>query len=363
MDQSRWPEFLEQLHIRSGGVRTHLFGRDNLSQKLFAFMGHGYDPVHMKDYNSHYRHLNAWVPGFQGSASGTLMSPDEMMPYEKLKKTEFYDGWVLPQGDISAGVGGMVFNQGDRFIAFGGHIRRSDQDRLEKPFHQMMQLLLPHVQQAFEISRAMVARAVDFHLAQMDSGPGSAAILVDQDRKVVHLSMTAALLLEQGNTIRLDRSGRIEFVDRGAALEFDRAIHGLATADPNYSSSFPLRSATPGLGYICRTGRIVPGTLGESPFGALFTGDTPALLLAIQPRAWHSTTLHERLREHGLTQRETQVALRVADGRSLSDIADADQLSIHTIRNQLKSAMSKLGVNRQAQLAKLLASWQQFNRG
>ena len=55
-----------------------------------------------------------------------------------------------------------------------------------------------------------------------------------------------------------------------------------------------------------------------------------------------------------LTPSEAQVAISLANGHSIDEIADSSNHSSHTIRSQLKSVFRKTGVSRQSELIKLL---------
>lgn len=57
----------------------------------------------------------------------------------------------------------------------------------------------------------------------------------------------------------------------------------------------------------------------------------------------------------GLTEAEADVAVRISLGETPTEIAEARQSAIGTVRMQLKAAMGKLGVRRQAELAGKLA--------
>jgi DNA-binding CsgD family transcriptional regulator len=58
--------------------------------------------------------------------------------------------------------------------------------------------------------------------------------------------------------------------------------------------------------------------------------------------------------EFGLTPAETDIVLRLNSGENSRAIADARASSIHTVRNQLKTAMTKLGVRRQVDVVRLV---------
>lgn len=58
--------------------------------------------------------------------------------------------------------------------------------------------------------------------------------------------------------------------------------------------------------------------------------------------------------QFGLTPKETQVALHLAAGGSVSEYAEQHNLSEQTVRTQLKAIFAKTGVNRQSALAVLI---------
>jgi DNA-binding CsgD family transcriptional regulator len=65
--------------------------------------------------------------------------------------------------------------------------------------------------------------------------------------------------------------------------------------------------------------------------------------------------LPERLRRlYGLTEAETEVAIDLATGRALAEIAAARGTSIDTVRSQVKAALAKTNSRRQADLAALV---------
>jgi DNA-binding CsgD family transcriptional regulator len=57
---------------------------------------------------------------------------------------------------------------------------------------------------------------------------------------------------------------------------------------------------------------------------------------------------------YSLTPSEAQVAISLANGHSVDEIAKGSNHSAHTIRSQLKSVFRKTGVSRQSELVKVL---------
>lgn len=56
-----------------------------------------------------------------------------------------------------------------------------------------------------------------------------------------------------------------------------------------------------------------------------------------------------------LTPAEAQIALGIAEGKTLAAIAEMRNVAVSTARGQLKSVFAKTGTHRQAELVALLA--------
>jgi DNA-binding CsgD family transcriptional regulator len=72
----------------------------------------------------------------------------------------------------------------------------------------------------------------------------------------------------------------------------------------------------------------------------------------IDQQSSHSMALAIRL--FGLTTAESKLAAAMAVGDDLQHYADTNGLSIHTVRNQLKSIFSKTDTSRQLELGLLI---------
>jgi DNA-binding CsgD family transcriptional regulator len=57
---------------------------------------------------------------------------------------------------------------------------------------------------------------------------------------------------------------------------------------------------------------------------------------------------------YGLTRRESEIAIAIANGKSLREIAAGSSRSERTVRNHLQGVFTKTQTNRQAELAKLI---------
>ena len=87
-------------------------------------------------------------------------------------------------------------------------------------------------------------------------------------------------------------------------------------------------------------------------------GRETTVLAICRPRQT-GTVLNSAMLERisAFTRREAEIAVRLAAGDTLADISDDLGIAIHTVRNQLKSAMRKANVHSQAALVACLYHW------
>lgn len=83
----------------------------------------------------------------------------------------------------------------------------------------------------------------------------------------------------------------------------------------------------------------------------------PSGVLVVFPPRGEPSPVDAIRAQYGLTSAETQVLTALSKGISRVDIAAARGVSVGTVRHQIKTIYSKLGVNRQPELFALIASF------
>lgn len=81
-----------------------------------------------------------------------------------------------------------------------------------------------------------------------------------------------------------------------------------------------------------------------------------SVLVAVRPERRTPAPASSLAQLAGLTSSEAEVALAIASGISVRDLADQRATSIHTVRSQLKRAFAKLDVSTQSELARLFST-------
>ena len=353
LDQRKWLHFLEYL-ANLTGVRTHMFGHDVEHNRGLDLFSKSYDPEFLRTYNEYYAPLNSWAPGFFDHPVGNPIPIEAMCSRDVLEKTEFYNDWVSPQDDLVAGGGAILFKDQSRMFVIGGNIRRKD-EHVEKGWLELVGLMTPHLQSALEINRLLAEQKVNKIAGDQNLNTNNAAILiVNNFGKVVFANQVAEDKFDNGEIIKSDHRRHLEFTDFYPDTVFRKSIHALNQMNADVSSQFECAGQHKNSRYSCRTLRFDPRNHDISPFGILISVFEPCVLLVINEIKFHKTTATELVERFRISASEAEIVLKIFQGLSTRDISNQREVSIHTVRNQLKSAMSKMNVRKQVDLVNLV---------
>ena len=171
-----------------------------------------------------------------------------------------------------------------------------------------------------------------------------AAFVVTKEARVQTLNQEAKGMLRKADILRIRTDKRLAFNVSRNDEDFQAAI--AAVFDPrcdNPSTSFSIRHGLPEQKIVT----VLPLRQGRAARLALL------LIYAVKRVATPASLLQSL---HSLTKAEAEVVSRIANGSAPSAIAEELMVSKVTVRNHLASAMQKLGVHSQAQIAALVWS-------
>jgi DNA-binding CsgD family transcriptional regulator len=220
---------------------------------------------------------------------------------------------------------------------------------------ETLRLLAPHIRRALEISRTMFGNSIEAIAAQKFSAipPGGALLALTATRQVIYANEAAHGLAEAGAVLRYSTLGRLHFTEPGLDAALQQALDGMWLRKVTPSASLQLRLPDGGTAMV-RLARIESDRLTAMPLGMASGIGEPHLLVSLGAPAAAAESDQMLRRSFGLTQSESRVAGLVAEGLSPREIAEARHVSIHTVRDQIKSVLGKTGLHRQAELARLL---------
>lgn len=280
---------------------------------------------------------------------GVTRRSSDLVPFRDLVRTDFYHDFVEPLqihhciGATSLLENGFVAIHsayrpwgrgefGDEEVAFFQrlvrHLRRAD-------------ILSLHMQDTAE--RGAAALETLEHLAL-------GVVLVDRDGRPVHLNRSAEVLVGAEDGLSLVGRKLHAWLDADTRALRRALLDAAGRGSPERGGELLIRRPS-GLRSIValvvplRPEGLFPGS--TAPAAALFLADperAPEGLLALLGRLY------------GLTPAEARVALEVARGGGLTEVAAALDVSINTVRTQLAHVFAKTETRRQADLARLLSS-------
>lgn len=348
LDPSKWQTVLDKISGAMGGLRTQMFGYDLEANTKFGLIQKGYAADALEDYLNHYGKLNVWLPGFDKHGPGYAIPSQSLVSREELERSAFYQEWVRPQEDITAGGAVMLFKDKNRMFALGGNIPSRLSAQMQPQFLALLGQMVGPMQQAFEVNRALAGLSLEKYVAGHVASQVNAIVLLSPTGLVLYSNCIADDLMATGAVLKVDRKRKLQFADPVAQDRLEASLHPLFPVIPK---TFSVNSGDSGQSFTARLLALQSDGLDHSPFGALIGLDESAFILALTPAQHQQSAQSLLIQRFGLTMAEARVADAIAQGLSPQEMAQRDLVSVHTIRTQLKAAMAKTGSSRQAQLA------------
>ena len=234
--------------------RVQLFSHDMRSGKPLGFHEYGHDPDYLERYRAHFGSINPWIAGFEKLVPGQAVYGREILPDERLKRTEFYNDWVRPQEDIlGSAVLAILEIKGSRVTAIAANVRAADRDTVEPKIRELIQMLAPHLRKSLEISDALGQLTLENRVLRAGMEPDIAAYFVlDPGGRVCHANARGEALLEEGAVVRIGTDGRLRLTETRANGELARALRDRDLQGFNVALPF-FTSPSPKSNFMCQT--------------------------------------------------------------------------------------------------------------
>lgn len=211
--------------------------------------------------------------------------------------------------------------------------------------------LAPHVRVAVRTQMALENQGARL-LSRAFEGLSMIAFVCDGRGRVQAMTPAAESFVGSNGPLQL-RQRRLEAAAKDDAAALSRAIDaaalGITLPGSPTATTIVLRGRTTPRALVLEVVRL-PALAHEFTF-------TPRVLVVGRTQQANRTQRMQTLAQavFGLTSAEAEVAVRIAAGQSPEEIAAVRTVAVGTIRAQLKTAMSKCGVRRQAELVSHLA--------
>jgi DNA-binding CsgD family transcriptional regulator/PAS domain-containing protein len=350
LDSAEWEGAISTVG-RLVGANSGLLQVTGIPGAQVGYVGFGIDPERGRTYVEHFAAVDLYLPAARAKVKpGDVIWEYEVIPPDELPGTEIFEDYLRPQGLFGMGqsLGGILEND-SRGLAFVQFVNRTRKRCLATSAQETLELLLPHIRRAALIqARIGEARLAEATLERLPMG----VVLLDSSGRVLRLNKAATETLSARDGLEMRRDG-LHAADRKIHAALQRMIAHTAVPAPG-------NGAPGGTLAIQRPSGRRPLSLVAVPIPPAATLFSPLLGTAIilfisDPQAEPPAAPAEALSAlYGLTPAEARTALLVAEGRAPKDVAEKLGVSIHTVRTVLKRVFAKMGVERQAALARLV---------
>jgi DNA-binding CsgD family transcriptional regulator len=303
-----------------------------------------FSPEQMQRYADEFAALDPWA-----RASAVLdiknrpQNLEDIVPAGEFERSEFFNEYIRPMGDDTFhcmgvriandwGAGMIAMQRGQKQAPFSDETVRA------------LDRKIPHLRRMLSVRGRISAEGrTSRQLCDTLDGLGEAVFTTRASGRIIHANAAATAMLREGNILFAQR-GLIRTAAAGVDGELQQALH--AAAARNEPSASALRLP-------CRAGGAA--ILSLLPIGSSHGGER-LVLLTVTRESGHDATLEQRLCElFGLSPGEVYLAVRLAEGARLEELADERQVTIGTIRFQVKSIMAKMGCHRQSEVVALVS--------
>lgn len=262
---------------------------------------------------------------------------------EALKNEPIYRDFFVPRGlGWSAGTG-LVIPTGDN-IVFSLE-REFERGPFEKSFVELLNGLRPHLARSALISSRM----------SLKRAGGATETLTE-------LRLPALLLNENGGVVEANQlvdtlshligwgaNNRVHLKDVRANTMVTDALKAIKSGEDPALNSFVVRDAE---GAPAVVAHVIP--ILRSARDVFASSYALLMLTPVMSRRVPSITLLNSLFD--LTPSEARVAVGLAAGKTLAEIAEEANVAYSTVKSQLRSVQGKTGCSRQAEIAAMLSN-------
>ena len=279
-----------------------------------------------------------------------VITLEDLLPERELMASDYYQHYLEPIGLFQ--ILGVDTAEPDGMLARLRFSRRRAEPRFEARERELLGLITPHLRRAIQIYAKLNRMASERDVyAGAVSQLAVATIILDEQARVLNCNSVAQAILEDRDGLSL-REQRLHIEGRDINRELQQALAGIIRAQQAGEAAvvkalrIPRSRGRSDLGLVVRPVPTSHWSEGQSsPCAAVFISD-PDLL--------ESTSQQTLAELFCLTPAEAKLAMLLARGLSLAEVSEAQNISQHTARAQLKAVFSKTGISRQAELVRLV---------
>jgi len=349
-EASGWQEFLNRMVSLSGSRSARILVMNKDADQVFNGVQVNTDASAHKAFVEHYVNLCPWRPGLASLPPGKFYSSflDGICDQKTFYRSEFFNDWARGL-DIHHGASGTVWQHEGQTIQMFMQ-RTGGQGHFTRDETNAFNALTPHIRRALRLE-AMIHQRKQQQDYLEQQGRFSSMLLLNARKEVVYASESAWEMLRAEPSLRM-HARKLRLQDKAAQDLLDRLL--VASFDDSHVHT----PVTGGVVPVWRYGRtpllmqVMP--LHPDADSGLMPVPAHVAIYLVDGEQQSQMDLGKLASLLDLTPAEARVAARVAQGEKPADIAASGNVSLYTIRSQIKSIFIKTDITSQAQLTKLV---------
>ncbi len=367
LDSSLWQDCMDEIqNILNGRVGFFYTFDASKQETIDFFFTSDSDPEWMNKFLSHYIHTNPYPqPIHEIAPAGIPLIDDMVLSRDEARNTDYYKGWVQPQGLDITQVGCKVTIDKDRFVTLGTHVDPLTIEDQSPYYHSILSTLIPHITRSIKINQVLKEQQqLQKNLHGIFDRLDIAILLLDHKYRVQTSNDLAKKLLQHADLILTDpHSGKLKAADKKCDEKFYKALKKCFGGKIISSQqTFSLTSTIDAKRFVTW---IQPANQEHlEQFGAITPSihtyqekNLIAVLISV-PQTHTGPPVEIVQSILGVTLAEARLAAALANGETLQSYAIQAHISHNTARGQLSSIFHKTGIKRQAELVAHI--WRSF---
>jgi DNA-binding CsgD family transcriptional regulator len=346
LDDEQLPSALQAVAEYAGAAGASCCLIDKRARRVRSVTSWGCFTGSPAEYRSHYWAIDTFRMARAEAECGRWVRATGCLPQSDLWRDEWYNDYLL-KGGVRDMLGAKLYDSSSHSMFFSVHQAAGDADQSIARSAAALELLIEPLRSAAGLYsklleagyQSAIARGAMDHLA-------AALIFAESDGCVAQANDAAEHLLRLGDglTIQNDRlCARRSFETAKLAALIAAAASASA---PSAGSMLVGRDA----GHLPYVIRVAPVSVGTAAF------DRPMAMVLITGLDETGPSEQDLVQLYGLSPAESRLAVGLARGKKLSDIAADIGVQITTLRTQLSAILRKFDVERQSDIIRVISN-------
>lgn len=356
-NSAQWVTVLQQVAKLTNSSSAALIFRDETYPRANFVYSYGIPAKLFHSYLGRYIHLDPFIQLIVKNLPCGTVSADHLLvsSRDELRKTspEFYDEFMIPNDMYHIGGAGLLVD-GDRMAAIAIQRKKALGSWTNEELGKLS-ALTDHFQRAFRIHREFIRlRVQEYAVYAMFDQLIIGLILLDTKSRPVYTNPTARSILKTHPALKT-QGGKI------ATSKYEDVIklENLISSAMNNNDIETMRGGVLGLHHPDSALPLlllaIPVSDLKVAFQSTVEGAHVALFIS-DPERSQPISADALVETFELTRAEAGVTVSLVNGLSPKEIANAKNVSLETVRSQLKAVYRKTCTSSQADLIRLLLS-------